>query len=173
MSLWQASSGENIQALYKSITQVVRKICSHAIWIGCALERETAGSALGDFSIKEVMLLVSRNLNRKQMFYLVYLSVVYLPLALSLYLSCFLPISPHPSLIPLVPFSVFLTSGVIWNDDKLMLTKPSFISLRRRGMKASYCHSSHTNKVTLLKLILNNLQYPDNPIIILLEGLCI
>lgn len=26
---------ENIWALYKSITQVVKKICSHAIWIGC------------------------------------------------------------------------------------------------------------------------------------------
>ncbi len=71
-----------------------------AIWIGCVLaeirrersKRET-GSVFRDFSIKEVMLLVSGNLTHKQMFYLEYLSVVYLPLA--------------PSLSPLLSFDLF------------------------------------------------------------------
>lgn len=41
----EANTRENIWALYKSITQVVRKICSHAIWIG----RESAGKGMDLF----------------------------------------------------------------------------------------------------------------------------
>lgn len=58
--------------------------------------RRETGSVFGDFSINEVMLLVSGNLNHKQMFYLEYLSVVYLALALSL--------SPRIHLSSLVAF---------------------------------------------------------------------
>ncbi len=74
-------------------------------------KRET-GSVFRDFSIKEVMLLVSGNLNHKQMFYLEYLSVVYLPLAPSL--SPLLSFDLFASIShPMVPFSMFLTTGVI------------------------------------------------------------
>ncbi len=37
MSLWQGLFWRKHPGLVQSITQVVRKICSHAIWIGCVL----------------------------------------------------------------------------------------------------------------------------------------
>lgn len=75
---------ENIWALYKSITQVVKKICSHAIWIGCESAGQDGicfwegdGLAVQRLPVKQVTLFTSPSLNHKQMFYLRSQNVVY------------------------------------------------------------------------------------------------
>lgn len=84
MSLRPLHREGNIGALYKSITQVVKKICSHAIWIGrecvgkdgiCFWEGD--GLAVQRLPVKQVMLFTSASLNHKQMFYLRSQNVVY------------------------------------------------------------------------------------------------
>lgn len=144
MSLWQASSGENIQALYKSITQVVKKICSHAIWIGCVLleigrERRQERDGICVRRLLHKGGHAARIGKPQSQTNVLFRVLKHCLLALALSLSPLLSFNISASIShALLPFSMFLTTGVIWNDDKLMLTKPSSISLRRRGMKAIY-----------------------------------
>lgn len=163
MSLWQASSGKNIQALYKSITQVVRKICSHAIWIGCVLAEIRRERKQERDSICVWRLLHKRgqaaHIGKTQS----QTNVLFRVLKRCLLAACslFISLAFFRSLCIHLPspgaFQYVFNHGVIWNDDKLMLTKPPSISVRRGRIKATYSQSSQSNKATIRIFLLNSL----------------